>query len=99
MAAGGILVFNNHLNWSSIVLRLLRLLGKPYGFEGVRGTDLLAAARAAGFTPVTQYHCGVLPLVDQLNFLPEGLLMFMESCLSRIPWLVGAQRRGFVVRC
>lgn len=90
MKIGGLLVFNNHLNWSSIVLRLLRLLGKPYGFEGVRGADLLSSARAAGFEPVARYHCGVLPVIDQLNWLPEGVLMFAETLLSRLPWLSGA---------
>lgn len=86
-APNGLLVFNNHMNRSSSAFRLLRLFGKPYGFEGVSDSELLAAASRAGFELEQTYHCGALPVIDEINVLPEWLLYATESLVSRISLL------------
>lgn len=82
----GILVFNNHLNASSLLHRASRLLGRPGG-SAVPEAELLAAARNGGLAVLDRHHLGVLPLSDRWMPIPMRLAEWLETALSRLPAL------------
>ncbi len=86
LAPRGILVFNNHLNESSLLRRLTRLRGRQPR-QAASEAELLAAARAGGLAIVQRHHLGVLPLSDRWMPLPEAVADRLEAALARIPVL------------
>ena len=89
LVGGGLLVFNNHVNLSSSVFKILNLCNKPYGKEGVNSDELIGLAKKSGFTLEKTYHAGVMPFLDSISYLPISLLTIIEILLFNIPFLKG----------
>ena len=83
----GRLVFNNHLNSRSLMMRMMCLFRKPFGDEGVANTEMEQMIRRAGLRIENIFHVGVAPAVDQINYFPTGLLRLIEECCARLAFL------------
>ena len=78
----GYLIFNNHLNNASAMMRLAHAVGKyrNLGMDGSEVDDLVAGA---GLEVVAVRHLGVMPSNDRYRFLPIALLRPFEQWASR----------------
>jgi predicted TPR repeat methyltransferase len=72
LSANGVLVFNNHMNKSSLQRRLLALKGyRPE--DGMSREEVYDLVRACGLRIVARYPLGLLPLGDNLMRGPYAL--------------------------
>ena len=86
----GVLIFNNHLNRSSLLQRATsvrrRMLSAPkpstpFGMSRKEAYELITSA---GMKVEREYYLAVLPLNDRHMLLPSGLVETLESILSRV---------------
>ncbi len=85
MAPGGCLVFNNHLNRSSIQLRLLRLFRRVGAAFSMGQDEVDGMLRGARLEVVRVYAIGLFPTTRRL-LLPRRLLAALERAASRLGW-------------
>jgi len=78
----GYLVFNNHLNASSLMLRLARMLRASRGL-GMTENEVRELVGSAGLRIVARYHLGVAPSNERVMVLPRTLLEPIERFASR----------------
>lgn len=90
MAPGGLLVWNNHLNVDSTMLRLARTLTRdPASRLGMSIPEMDRLMADHGFTVVERYGLGALPFNDRVNLLGTGPLLLTERMLGRLPLPLG----------
>jgi len=83
LSAGGILVFNNHMNTSSLQRRLLALKGyRPE--DGMSREEVRDLVRECGLRVVARYPLGLLPLSDNLMLGPYALWSAAERAASAL---------------
>lgn len=78
----GYLVFNNHLNSSSTMLRLARLVGQSRGL-GMTTIEVDRMVEGAGLEIVEIHHLGILPSNDRYLFLPLSVVQRVERWAMR----------------
>lgn len=88
LAPGGVIVFNNHRNDSSLVRRLSALRGRAT-HAGMSDAQVRFLVRSAGLRIVDSVPLGVLPLTDRHMVGPRPLVARVERVASRLP---GARR-------
>ena len=81
--AGGLLVFNNHKNLSSLRYRLARLIRRG-GREGMGPGEVRGLIDGAGLEIVRTFGYGFTPASDERRFLPIPVLRAIEAILSRV---------------
>ncbi len=84
----GVIVFNNHLNSTS----LSRILGRVIGRWNVRAMaigEVLQLTEQSHLEIVDQYYLGILPFTDRFSPLPTAVTAKLEALASRLP---GANR-------
>jgi len=82
----GCLVFNNHLQRSSLTSRLLRLWGRLRGSKPVPGMTMEEVQQllsGAGLRIIDACHWGVIPATDKYIPLPSRWLAAIEALLGR----------------
>ena len=88
LAAGGHIVFNNHMNRSSLLYRLARLLRRSTN-EGMSGQEVNEIVAAAGLRIEKTYHIGLMPATETHLLLPRLLLGMVERAAFRMPCMTG----------
>ena len=78
----GYLVFNNHLNSSSTMLRLARLAGRSKGL-GMEAAEVTRLLDDAGLQVVAVHHLGIMPSNDRYLFMPLALLGRVERYAAK----------------
>jgi len=82
----GYLVFNNHLQGSSLSFRILRLWARCRGClpgTGMRMEEVQSLLAGSGLRILDSYHWGVIPATDEHMPLPRSWLAAIEDGLSR----------------
>jgi len=82
----GYLVFNNHMNLSSILNRLYRLIRKG-GKDGMTMTHVEDLIRMGGLRICATYHAGLVPSTEKRLLLPKPILYALEKSLFRFTGL------------
>lgn len=86
LSAGGILVFNNHRNLSSLAHRLARLTsGGRGGTKGMWHAEVAALVSEAGLEIRARYHAGVVPETETRPWRPRRLVAALERTASHLP--------------
>jgi SAM-dependent methyltransferase len=99
MAPGACLVFNNHLNRSSLQHRLLRLFRSPAAQLSMAQEEVDGLLAEGGLRVVREYAIGLFPATVKHVFLPPRVLGALERAASRRGWFKGLfQDRVFVCR-
>ena len=78
----GYIVFNNHMNSSSLTRRLSILL-KNISISGMSNADVESLLSEVGLKIEKIFHIGVIPSTDSHLLLPIPLLRFMERSMSK----------------
>jgi predicted TPR repeat methyltransferase len=79
----GVLVFNNHMNRSSLQRRLLAVRGyRPE--DGMTRAEVRALTQSAGLEIMAIYPLGILPLSDKLMIGPYALWCGLEKLTSAL---------------
>ena len=95
---GGRIIFNNHINHSSALYRLRRLL-RRHGNGGMSQTNVDDVVTSAGLIIEEVHHIGVIPSTERHLVLPSKVLGVMERALSHCTMLRGlAQNLVFVCK-
>ena len=84
LAPGGVVVFNNHRNDSSLVRRLASLRGRETP-EGMSDAQVRFLVRSSGLRIVDSIPLGVLPLTDRRMVGPRPLVERVERVASLLP--------------
>ena len=88
LAPGGILVFNNHGNESSLTHKLLRRARPGRTDLACLSHDAVGAlVSSVGLRIVAVHHLGVLPATEKTMPLPSWVMLPLESVARRIPAL------------
>lgn len=77
----GLLVFNNHKNYSSSLYRLARLLRRG-GDTGMKMTEVKELLSESGLKIEKIYHIGVFPSTEKHLWLPRFMLGTLEKLFS-----------------
>jgi len=86
LAPGGCLVFNNHMNETSLARRIARLRNGSVGDEGMmRASEVHDLVRGVGLHVVEAHPLGVLPFTERRLPRPYWLCGQLESFVSRLP--------------
>jgi predicted TPR repeat methyltransferase len=83
LSVQGILVFNNHMNTSSLQRRLLALKGYR-AEDGMSREEVRELVRECGLRIVARYPLGLLPLSDNLMVGPYALWSGAERAASAL---------------
>lgn len=78
----GVLVFNNHKNYTSTVFSLGRLIGRK-DLHAMKSDEVEDLVNFAGLEIVDAYHIGAIPATDRYLFVPIWLLRPAENFFSR----------------
>jgi len=89
IAPGGCLVFNNHLNHSSLQRRVMRLLRRPDSVFSMTQEEVDNLLAEAGLRVLRTYTIGLFPGTIRHVFLPPRLLAALEHGASRLGWFKG----------
>jgi SAM-dependent methyltransferase len=89
LAAGGVLVFNNHKNRNSLRRRISRLLGREVARGTMTHAEVEALAAEAGLRILQVIPLATLPLSERRSLLPLWLAEPLERRLSGHPRLAG----------
>lgn len=84
LSPGGVLVFNNHKNRSSLIYGIGRFFRSQ---RDMSRSEVVSLVRDAGLQIVETRHIGVLPAIDRFRPLPIVVLSRLEAALSRLTWL------------
>lgn len=84
MAPGACLVFNNHLNRSSLQLRLMRLFRRKGARFSMTQKEVDDLVQRGGLRVVGVYPIGLFPATVKHVFLPVSLLAPLERLASRV---------------
>lgn len=82
---GGVLVFNNHKNRSSVLYSITRLVrrGRQSDMNDLEVKGLLDGA---GLRVVSVYAVGMVPAAERLRLLPVSVIRHLERWLSKWSW-------------
>lgn len=83
LAPSGRIVFNNHLNKSSVIFYLLRLFNKPFASEGVENSEMFDLIQKSGLEIEKIFHVGISPAIDNVNILPMWIIRLIENVASQ----------------
>jgi predicted TPR repeat methyltransferase len=86
LSEGGILVFNNHRNLSSLLFRLARL--RRPGADGNAGMgerEVESLVAGAGLAICARYHAGIVPESEPRVLRPRALVAAVERLATRLP--------------
>lgn len=86
MAPGACLVFNNHLNRSSLQLRLMRLFRNPDARFSMAQAEVDAMLPEAGLRVIRLYVIGLFPATVKHVLLPVRMLGVLERAASGLGW-------------
>lgn len=78
LADSGFIVFNNHLNHSSLLHRMRGISGQP--MSQIEAQNLVLTH---GLRIIKVYHIGVLPVSEGSQFLPVRVLFAVEKIASQ----------------
>ncbi len=81
----GILVFNNHQNSDSSLLRVARFLHRRVGGRILSDREVVEMLRAAGLRVLRTYSVAFLPFSEQRMLLPAPIILPLERCLTALP--------------
>ena len=95
---GGYVVFNNHLNDTASVRRIVRALGREPGGHSMHPLEVAELASAAGLRIEQEYALGSLPFTDRHMPLPGWLLGRIERVLSLVPG-ISAMAQDIIYLC
>lgn len=84
IAAGGLLVFNNHRNTSSLMHRTARALRRG-GREGMSPAEARGLVDSSGFKIARTYHIGLLPITERHGVRPWALVKRVEHAAFALP--------------
>jgi predicted TPR repeat methyltransferase len=82
----GYLIFNNHKNDSSLMLKVARLAGRG-DTRNMSSSEVSDLVSAAGLRIRTMLHLGYLNFTDTWMIRPQGLALFVERQLMNVPAL------------
>jgi len=88
----GCLVFNVHMNHSSIAACMVRfyywLIGKDRNsFNTLKVNDVFQMVRKSGLEIVAMYHIGIFPIVRENTKIPIWLIDIIDTLAYKIPFI------------
>lgn len=94
----GILVFNNHMNTTSLRRAAQRLFGRRVR-HSMSKTEVVNMVNKVGLQIVEQHPMAILPLPDNLLLLPPGLVAGIETMATiLLGWTGLAQNTIYICR-
>lgn len=84
LAPGGLLVFNNHRNTSSLMHRAARAMRRG-GREGMSPGEVRDLVYSSGFQIEETYHIGLLPITEKHAVRPWALVKLAERVAFVLP--------------
>lgn len=86
LAPGGILVFNNHMNLSSIPRRLVRFVRRGRtGDDGMWDAEVAALVTGADLGIRARYHVGIMPETEKRVLPLRALVAAIERAATHLP--------------